>query len=223
MGAPAGLAFYDLDGTLVSSNVVTQYAWYARKLESRAAVAARLAKLLVSAPLLIGLELYSRRRFNEVFYRSYGGMRREWLEQMAEGLYAEVFERALYPGAEDLVGADHAAGYRTVLVTGSLDFALAPLVRRLGLDDVIANRLVFEDGVATGEMMPPVLAGREKVEAMMRMCRQYNVEAAESKAYSDSVSDVPMLEAVGTPVATNPGRRLRRIAAERGWRILRLR
>jgi len=222
MDTPAGLAFYDLDGTLVSSNVVVQYRYYARRLPSRAEVVARHARLIASAPLLIGLELYSRRRFNEVFFRLYRGMRREWMEEMATGLFETVFQPAIYPGARELVAADAAQGFRTVLVTGSPEFAIAPLVRHFGFDDVISNRLVFDDGVATGAIAPPVIAGREKVEAISRLCHRYNVGAERSKAYSDSVSDLPMLEAVGTPVVTNPGRRLRRIAELRGWQVLRL-
>ncbi|MCW5980052.1 MAG: HAD-IB family hydrolase [Bryobacteraceae bacterium] len=210
-------AFYDFDGTLVSSNVVTQYAWYARRLPSRWRAAAKTARLAAMVPLLFGLDLYSRRLFNEVFYREYRGIPREWLVEMAESLFESVIRPAVYPGARPLVEADRAAGFQTVLVTGSLDFALAPVIPYFGFDHVIANSMRFEGGLATGDIVPPLIAGREKVEAMLSLCRQYNVESVQSKAYSDSMSDLPMLEAVGLPAAVNPGRRLRRIARERGW------
>jgi len=210
------LAFYDLDGTLVSSNVVTQYVWYVRRLGSRV----RLAKLLLSVPVLLGLEWYSRRAFNVFFYRSYRGLRREWLEAQAGGLFDGVFRPNLYPRSRELVAGDKREGFATVLVTGSLDFALGPLVEFFGFDHVIANRLVFREGVATGEIEPPVIAGGEKVAAMKRLCRELGAELAQSKAYSDSLSDLPMLEAVGLPAVVHPGRRLRRIARERGWPVL---
>lgn len=222
MAAPRGLAFYDLDGTLVSSNVVHQYGFYARKLPSRSAAALRTTKLLLSVPLLIGLDLYSRKRFNEFFYASYRGMRRTWLEEMSEDLFHEVFRPAVFPGAKALIERDHADGFGCVLVTGSLDFALGPVVHYFGFDELISNRLVFSEDVATGEIEPPVIAGKEKVDAIHRLCRRYNVNSAHSKAYSDSTSDLPMLEAVGHPAAANPGRRLRRIAEQRGWPILTL-
>ena len=98
-----------------------------------------------------------------------------------------------------------------------------PFIPFVGFEDVIANRLEFEDGVATGELLRPVVASARKVEVMMKLCRKYNVEASAAKAYSDSMSDVPMLEAVGSPVATNPDRRLTRVAQRRGWPVLRLR
>ena len=209
-------AFYDLDGTLVSSNVVTQYAWYVRRLGSWA----RFSKLLLSAPVLLGFELYSRRAFNVFFYRFYRGMRRDWLEAQAQGLFEEVFRPNLYPRSRELVASDREDGLETVLVTGSLDFALGPLAEFFGFDHVISNRLVFENGAATGELEPPLIAETEKVAAMRRLCAERGGEMAASKAYSDSLSDLPMLEAVGLPAAVNPGRRLRRIARERGWPVL---
>jgi HAD superfamily hydrolase (TIGR01490 family) len=215
-----GLAFYDLDGTLVSSNVVTQYAWYAKNQPARIRAAWKVARLIVEIPLLIALDLYSRPLFNTVFYREYRGLHRDWLEAKAAAMFEQVLRPAIYPGAPALIERDRAEGYRTVLLTGSLDFAVAPLVEHLGFDDLIANRLVFQEGVATGDLEPPLLAGPEKVAEMLRLYAQYNVEAARCRAYSDSMSDLPMLEAAGQPAAVNPGKRLRRIAVERGWPVL---
>jgi HAD superfamily hydrolase (TIGR01490 family) len=215
-------AFYDLDGTLVSSNVVSQYAWFVRKLPSRLQSYVTLTRLLLSVPWLFGLDLYSRTKFNVVFYRQYRGLERQWLEAMAEDLFNELFLPAMHSGAGRLIERDRSGGFQTVLVTGSLDFALGPIVRHFGFDHVISNRLIFRDGVATGDLEPPLIAEAEKVAAMTRLAREYNVNTALSKAYSDSMSDLPMLEAVGLPSAVNPGRRLRQIAKQRGWPVLNL-
>ncbi len=220
MSKPIGIAFYDLDGTLVSGNVVRRYAFYARNLPSRTRAALKYTKLLCSVPILIGLDFYSRRLFNEVFYRDYGGMNRQWLHDLAETLFEHVMRPSIYPGAAAVIEADRKLGYRLVLVTGELDFALGPLVRYFRFDDLISNSLEYENGAATGRVVPPLIAEKEKVAAMMRICRQYNVEPARSKAYSDSYSDVPMLEAVGNPAAVNPDLRLQRVALARGWPIL---
>ena len=141
---------------------------------------------------------------------------------LIDRLFERVFQPSLFAGARPLVEADKAAGFRTVLVSGSLDFALVPVVRRFAFDHLIANSLVFAGGVATGALAAPIIAEQEKVSAIERLCRKYNVDSARSKAYSDSVSDLPMLEAVGLPCAVNPDPRLRRIAEQRGWGVLKL-
>lgn len=223
MNKRGGLAFYDLDGTLVSSNIVVRYAYYAQRHPSRVEALWRYSKLLVSVPRYIALDLYSRRRFNVVFFREYRGLKREWLAELAESLFEEVILPTIHRGARALVERDRAEGRHLVLVSGELDFALAPVVRYFGFDDAITNSLVFNDGVATGEVAAPLIAEREKVEAMKRLSLERGVELADAKAYSDSLSDVPMLEAVGYPAAANPEWRLRRLAAQRGWPILDLR
>ncbi|MBI3697801.1 MAG: HAD-IB family hydrolase [Acidobacteria bacterium] len=216
-------AFYDLDGTLLSGNIVTRYAFFARNHPSRVKAALKYTKLVLSVPLLIALDLYSRRLFNEVFYREYRGLRKDWLEAQSERLFEEVIRPGIYPGAKALVDADRAQGYRLVLVTGGLDFYLRPVLRYFGFDDLICNSLVWDNGTATGEIAPPLIAELEKVAAIQKLCRDHGVDTAHSKAYSDSFSDLPMLESVGLPAAVHPDRRLKRVAVERGWPILDLR
>ena len=216
------IAFYDLDGTQISGNVVIRYAFFARNHPSRVRAALKFTKLLLSVPVLIALDLYSRRLFNEVFYSEYRGLEKEWLQGLSERLFAEVIRPSIYPGAKPLVDSDREQGFRPVLVTGGLDFDLGPVKRYFGFDDVICNALVYKNGVATGEVAPPLLAEQEKQAALRKFCREHEADVAQSKAYSDSSSDLPMLESVGLPAAVNPDRRLRRVAVERGWPILNL-
>lgn len=215
----AKLAFYDLDGTLVSSNVVSQYLWFARN-HPNANSAWRLARALLRAPRWLALELHSRRRFNEVFFLEYAGLRLDWMTANAPRMTEAVLRPATFRGARDLVQRDRAEGFRTILLTGSLDFAIQPLLADLGFDEAVANRLEFRNGIATGALIEPILAGPEKVDAIRALCARDGADPRACRAYSDSMSDVPMLEAVGHPHATNPVKKLRALAESRRWPIL---
>jgi HAD superfamily hydrolase (TIGR01490 family) len=200
--------------------VVTRYFFFARRRPGLVDRFRRSAVTLCSAPYWLWLDSRSRKLFNEVFFRQFRGLRRDWLESQAEALYAEEIAPKVYPGSSELVRRDREQGFTTVLVSGGLDFELAPVARELGFDRLLANQMVFRKGVATGEIQPPLLAEQGKIEAMADLCRRYNVETTECKAYSDSFSDAAMLEYVGIPAAVNPDARLRALAAERGWPVL---
>jgi len=150
-------------------------------------------------------------------------MHQDILEKQSIKMFAAEILPKIYPGAQSLIASDRANGFRLVLVSGGLDFAITPAADYLGFDDLIANRLAMRNGIATGETVAPLLAGREKVAAIENYCREYNVDTERSKAYSDSLSDVPMLEALGSAVAVNPDRHLRKIAIKKKWLILDLR
>ncbi|TAM83955.1 MAG: HAD-IB family hydrolase [Acidobacteria bacterium] len=214
------LAFYDFDGTLTSGNIVRRYAYFTLRQPSRPRAVLKFSKLLLSIPFWLALESRSRRRFNEVFFREYRGMREQVLRAQSRQIFDEKILPSIYPDAQALIEEDRRQGYLPVLVSGELDVALNEVIRYLGFQSVISNCLVFRDGIATGEVEAPLIAEKEKVRAMERLCREHGTEMKQCKAYSDSFSDLPMLEAVGVPAAVNPDRRLRRAALERGWTIL---
>lgn len=214
------IAFYDFDGTLASSNIVTRYAFLARRLPSRPEALWKFSRLVASVPAYLLLDRISRRFFNEVFFREYRGMKKAWLEEQAELLFDEVIRPSIYAGAKGLLDADRDQGFYRILVTGELDFALAPVMRYFELDQLISNSLVFKNGVATGEVVRPLIAEEQKVRAMADVCRDHHADLRAARAYSDSFSDLPMLEAAGEPVAVNPDRRLRELALRRGWPAL---
>ena len=108
-------------------------------------------------------------------------------------------------------------------MTGTLDFQIRPIALHFGFDEVICNRLEFKNHVATGRVLPPLLAENQKADSLREYAVQEDIDLAQSCAFSDSSADVPMLSAVGHPVATNPTRRLRRVALEKHWPILELR
>lgn len=219
-GPPGRVAFYDFDGTLVSGNVVTRYAWYAKRHPNAAAAAWRYGKAVLLVPIWLALDALSRRLFNVVFFRQYRGLREDWLRSQSSAIFEGLIRRERFRYAKERVALDKANGYRTVLVTGGLDFAVAGAAEYFGFDDLLANRLAFKEGVATGRVVRPLLAGEEKASVLRDYATSQGFQMEKARAYSDSYSDLPMLRAVGVPVATNPASRLRKAARANRWPIL---
>lgn len=216
----AKAAFFDVDGTLVRTNIVHTYAYYAMNRGSLLGMAGRTLSVLASAPLYAGLDLLNRKAFNEFFYRSYAGLSEDRLITLAEDMLEDVLRPALFKQSRDLIETARRSGCRIVLVTGALDFTVAPLAKHLHADDLIANKMQFVGGKATGKVIPPIIEGANKADAIRAYCTRMGVRLDESHAYSDSASDYPMLAVVGRPTAVNPDIRLRSLARAYHWPIL---
>jgi HAD superfamily hydrolase (TIGR01490 family) len=220
----AKAAFYDVDGTLVRTNIVHTYAYYAMNRGSLLGIAGRTLGTVASIPLFAGLDTVAGRKvFNEFFYRYYAGLTEDRLLTLAEDMFEDVLRPALFPKAQDLIDEARRAGCRIVLVTGALDFTIMPLARHLGADDVIANKMQYVGGVATGKVIPPIIEGANKAHAIREYCVREKLALDKSHAYSDSASDYAMLAIVGRPTAVNPDFRLRSLARAYNWPILDLR
>jgi HAD superfamily hydrolase (TIGR01490 family) len=219
----AAAAFYDVDGTLVRTNVVHAFGYYAWNQATPWRSLRKTAKTLASVPFLWALDQYSRKTFNDFFYRYYEGQSEDRLRVLAEEMFEDVLRPAIFSGAADLIRESRRAGLRTVLVSGALDFTIEPLARHLGVDDVLANRMEWKGGIATGRLIPPALAGPNKAAVLRDYCRAHGLDLGESHAFSDSYSDLAMLAAVGRPTAVNPDARLRAVARSYDWPIVDLR
>src|SRR5947207_7981690 len=174
-------------------------------------------------PVLFGLYLYSRKKFNIYSFRSYRRMHRDRLIGLADDLFEVTLKPSIYPQAQALIDTTRQLGYRNVLVTGTLDFTIRPIALHFGIEEVICNRLEFKNHVATGRVLPVLLAEHEKARSVREYALREGIDLSKSCAFSDSSADVPMLSEVGFPVATNPTRRLRRVALQKHWPILELR
>ena len=218
----AAAAFYDLEGTLVSTNLVHTLGFYARNQQGLLRSLRKSASTLVSIPLFAAADAYSRMVFNDIFFRRYRGESEDRLRFFAQDLFEDVLKPAVFPGAKTLISKSRSLGLRQVVVTGALDFSVAPLMEYLGVDDFAANRLEFVNGVATGRLLPPVLASATKASWIRTYAERHGLNLSDSYAYSDSMSDLPMLSIVGHPAAVNPDMRLRQTALHHDWPILNL-
>lgn len=216
-------AFFDVDGTLISTNVVHAYGYYAMNAGSYLGIARRSLQTLVNLPVFGVLNLVDRKIFNEYFYRQYEGLTEDRLLTLNQNLFEDIIKPAIFPRAQDLIDQARRAGCKVVLVTGALDFTMQPLARHLGADDLIANRMQFVGGRATGKVIPPIIEGANKADVIREYCEKSDISLTRSYAYSDSASDYAMLTAVGRPTAVNPDLRLRALARSYNWPVLDLR
>jgi HAD superfamily hydrolase (TIGR01490 family) len=146
-----------------------------------------------------------------------------WDVQTVKDIVAEtlhhIVDPLVYDEAVDLIEEHHTAGRDVVIVSSSGAEVVEPIGEMLGADRVVATQMVIEDGRYTGEIAFYAYA-EGKAEAIRDLAARECYDLAQSYAYSDSATDLPMLEAVGHPYAVNPDKTLRRLAAERGWPVL---
>ena len=218
-------AFYDVDGTIIKTNIVHAFAYYALNQPSPVRSVLKGLQTALSIPFFVAADKLSRKVFNEFFYQYYAGQPEDRLIVLAEDLFEEVIPPSIFPGVRDLIEESKRAGVRQVLVSGGLDFTVRPLARYLGFDEenVIANRLEFSKGYATGQLCNPFVAGATKATIMRDFASKHGLDLSKSWAYSDSYSDYPMLAVVGRPTAVNPDLRLRVVARSYDWPIIDLR
>jgi fatty acyl-CoA reductase len=211
------LAVFDLEHTLVASNVVDTYAWLVTRHLSASERAGVVAGLVREGPSLLALDRRSRSDFLRSFYRRYEGAPVEELERDALELFSDHLLPRTFPEGLARVRAHRRLGHRTVLITGALDVVVAPLAPLF--DHVVCARLERLDGRFTGrlEELPPT--GEARATLLDDLAAEQGWELAEGVAYADSASDLAMLEAVGYPVAVNPEARLAAIARRRGWLV----
>ncbi len=140
-----------------------------------------------------------------------------------EDFMRRVIRPAIRPEALALVESHRAAGDQVVIVTATNEFVTRPIADAFGVEELVAVRLARDaGGWITGEIdgVPSMRDGKVTRMAQWLAGRGATWDDVDATFYSDSLNDLPLLEAVRHPVATNPDPRLRRIAAERGWRIL---
>lgn len=215
-------AFYDVDGTLIKTNVVHAYAYYAINSPEMTRKIGKTAGLLASLPLYWLADKFDRRLFNEAFYKNYAGYTEDRLVILGEEIFDNVIRPNLFEGALSLVERSRRQGHRQILVTGALDVITRPLADYLGCDDYVANRLELKDGKATGRLEKPLIAGANKALWVRQYAEEKGYDLDGSFAYADSGSDVPLLSVVGHPCAVNPDLKMRTTARAYDWPVLEL-
>lgn len=212
-------AFFDLDGTLVKANVVQHYLEFVKARYPGLKGWMIHIKILMQVPLYLCLDRLDRGWFNRVFFRNYRNESVERCKIWGQHYCDCVLFPKLFPAAKTRIAQHQKQGDRIFLVTGSLDFIVAPLVQRLGLDGALATQLEVVNGYYTGRICGVPLANEVKRKLIYDLASDFDITLEKSSAYGDSIADLPMLRAVGHPVAVNPDRILSKIADQAKWPI----
>jgi fatty acyl-CoA reductase len=212
------LAVFDVDGTLVETNVVEYFLYMRLRAQPVSEWPAFMAQMLREAPRWLYLERRSRAEFQRSFYREYDGLDYEVMKGLGREALDAVTLRRIYPEGMRRIREHKRAGHRVLLLTGALDVVVEPLAELLDVEVDCAHLLVKE-GRLTGDLQAPPPAGEARATLLEEYAARNGIVLSESFAYADSLSDLGMLELVGTPVAVNPDARLSQVAGQRGWRV----
>jgi HAD superfamily hydrolase (TIGR01490 family) len=215
---PVEAAFFDLDKTVISksSSLAFTRPMYRAGLVSRSSLLkGAYAQLMY---LLLGADEKKMDKVKDSMLALTRGWDREQVEEIVRDALATLIDPYIYLEALDLMELHRALGRKVFIVSSSAEEIVRPLAERLGQVDVIATKAKVEEGKYTGEL-DFYCYGANKAMAIREVADQQGIDLAASYAYSDSITDLPMLEAVGHPVAVNPDRDLRREAEKRGWQI----
>lgn len=211
------LAAFDLENTLIASNVVASYAWLATRRLPPTDRLRFVAQAVRAAPGWLAQDRKDRSDFLRFFYRRYDGAPLDQIEEDAAAMFSELILTKSFPAAIRRVREHRQLGHRTVLITGALDFVVKPLEPLF--DDIVCASLERDHGRYRGELTAVPPTGESRAQALFDYADEHGIDLREAVAYADSTSDLPMLEAVGFPVAVNPETRLAALARKRGWLV----
>ncbi|OEU90509.1 inhibition of morphological differentiation protein [Streptomyces abyssalis] len=212
-------AFFDLDKTVIakSSTLAFGRSFYQGGLINRRAVLRTAYAQFVY--LLGGADHDQMERMREYLSALCRGWNVEQVKDIVAETIHDLIDPIIYDEAASLIEEHHLAGRDVVIVSTSGAEVVEPIGELIGADRVVATRMVVEDGCYSGEI-EYYAYGPAKAEAIASLAESEGYDLSRCYAYSDSVTDIPMLEAVGNPCAVNPDRALRKEALGRDWPVL---
>ncbi|HEX2484943.1 MAG TPA: HAD family hydrolase [Myxococcota bacterium] len=209
-------AFFDMDKTLIAENSGALFMRY-RYEQGR----------LSGWELALGLVAYLRYKAGILDIRAwtadameqFAGESERALTREAQAWFDQWVAPTIYPEAVELVRHHTEAGHVVVIVSGATKYVVKPLAARLGVKHILYTRLEVERGRFTGRVIDPICFEEGKIYWLQQLVDEQRIDLAKSWFYTDSVTDLPLLELVGHPVVVNPDPRLYRVAARRHWPV----
>jgi len=212
-------AFFDIDGTLIARNSASLYMRHLRRTgQARRRDLARTLYYVWRYKLgLLDIERAVAVSLGWIRGRDEAAVRAD-----CEAWYRGMVRRHLRPAMAATVEAHRRAGHLLVILTSATRYLAEPVAADLGIEHLLVTQLLVRDGRFTGEAVRPVCYGAGKIYWAERFATAQGVDLGRSYFYTDSITDLPVLERVGEPRIVNPDPRLRRVAARRGWPVLQL-
>ena len=210
-------AFFDLDKTLVTVN--SARLWMMREYRhgrlKRSDLALGALFLFAYHMGFVNMERATRKALGTLV-----GLTEDEIRRLTEAWFREEVVQHEAPGARAVIEDHRAQGHPLILLTSSSPYASVCAVEHWGLDSFLSMRYEVKDGRLTGEVIKPLCYGEGKVHYAEALAASDGIDLDESWFYTDSFTDLPMLERVGKPRIVNPDPRLRRLARQRDWPIL---
>lgn len=212
-------AFFDLDKTVIAKGAMVALGpslLRAGMITRRLMVRAMWTQMMFQR---FGADDAKMQKFRESALRITRGWDQARITAIVDETLIDVIEPIVFDEALELIRQHKAAGHRVIIISASPTEIVTPLADYLGVDEAIASRATVDgQGRYTGGM-EFYSYGPYKAEAMQELAERDGIDLASSYAYSDSITDLPMLEAVGHPTAVNPDRELAAVANERDWEV----
>jgi len=158
--------------------------------------------------------------FIENTVKKLSGLKEEDLNKLSKICFEKKIKPNIYKGAASLINELKQKGEKVIFATSSFDFIIKPLENFFNIEGSLATKLEYKDGITTGNLDGYSFFGNKKKQAALEWMEKNNVEKADVYFYSDSYTDIPLLEYCNNPVAVNPDRILKKKAAQCGWKIM---
>ena len=209
-------AFFDMDKTLIAENSGSLYMRYRYQ---RGEIGGLDLLKGLGAYLQYKLGVLDIRNWTKRMMVQFRDQSEAELEREARVWFDALVARTVYPRAIELVREHEARGHVVAIVSGATKFVVRPLAERLGVKHFLYTRLEVEDGRFTGRVVEPICFEEGKIYWLQHFIEQQGIDLAKSWFYTDSITDLPLLDLVGHPVAVNPDPRLYRMALRRRWPV----
>jgi len=209
-------AFFDMDKTLIAENSGSLYMRYRYQ---RGEIGGLDLLKGLGAYLQYKLGVLDIRNWTKNMMREFRGQSERELEAQANEWVEDVVVHTIYPEAEALVREHREKDHVVAIVSGATRFVVRPIAQRLGIDHMLFTRLEVEDGLFTGRVIEPICFEEGKIYWLQQFVEEQGIDLARSYFYTDSITDLSLLEIVGHPVVVNPDPLLYRTAVRRVWPV----